>query len=232
MPMTPSNLPRETRENGAESPDTWRICARLSAALLFMVFVSACQSNAPSAGGNDENNEAAAQLADLNCAPCHGSGGVSAWPQYPRLAGQQEPYLAAQIRAFKNNTRADPEAQQYMWAMATQISDAMVDPLAHYYAGQTPAAGIAGDKNLIAEGRVIFEKGLPERGIVACASCHGKNAEGNSAFPRLAGQHSQYLIRQLGVIQKSLRNSPTMHGIIKDMRPDEMKAVATFLQSK
>lgn len=52
------------------------------------------------------------------------------------------------------------------------------------------------------------------------------------SFPRLAGQHAAYLVRQLQVIQAQLRTSPVMHGIIKDLKPEEMKAVAAFLQSK
>lgn len=176
--------------------------------------------------------DAAAQVAGQVCSNCHGPGGVSTSPMFPRLAGQQEQYLASQIRAFKGKTRADPEAHNYMWGMATLVSDSMVDALAHYYAGQTPGPGIDGDAKLIAKGKKLFEQGIPERNIAACASCHGANAEGRSIFPRLAGQHAPYLVRQLTVIQQQLRASPIMHGIIKELKPDEMEAVATYLQSK
>ncbi|HWY24827.1 MAG TPA: c-type cytochrome [Nevskia sp.] len=176
--------------------------------------------------------DAAAKVAGQVCSNCHGPGGVSVSPMFPRLAGQQEQYLAAQIRAFKNKTRADPEAHNYMWGMATLVSDSMVDALAHYYAGQTPAPGIAADARLVARGKTLFEQGVPERNITACASCHGQNAEGRSIFPRLAGQHAAYLVRQLTVIQKQLRASPIMHGIIRDLKPDEMEAMAVYLQSK
>jgi cytochrome c553 len=94
------------------------------------------------------------------------------------------------------------------------------------------ARGIPGDAKLIAEGQWLYEKGVPGRNIAACASCHGKDAEGAVIFPRLAGQHAAYLVRQLQVIQGQLRTSPVMHGIIKDLKPEEMKAVAAFLQSK
>ena len=119
-----------------------------------------------------------------------------------------------------------------MWGMATLVSDSMVDALAHYYASQTPAPGIAADAKLIAKGEKLFEQGVPERNIAPCASCHGAGAEGRSIFPRLAGQHAPYLARQLIVIQKQLRTSPIMHGIIKDLTPDEIGAVAAYLQSK
>jgi cytochrome c553 len=176
--------------------------------------------------------DAAAKVAGQVCSNCHGPGGVSASPMFPRLAGQQEQYLAAQIRAFKNKTRADPEAHNYMWGMATLVSDSMIDALARYYAGQAPAPGIDGDARLIAEGKRLFEQGIPDRNIAACGSCHGANAEGRSIFPRLAGQHARYLVRQLTVIQKQLRASPIMHGIIKDLKRKEMEEVAAYLQSK
>jgi cytochrome c553 len=104
--------------------------------------------------------------------------------------------------------------------------------LAHYYAGQTPVPGTPGDPKLVAAGQQIFERGVPDRGIAACASCHGANAEGRSIFPRLAGQHAAYLARQINVIQKQLRTSPVMHGIVKDLKPAEIEQVAAYLESK
>ena len=185
-----------------------------------------------SAVAADVNADAAAKVATQLCSNCHGPGGVSIAPTFPRLAGQQEMYLSAQLRAFKSKARADPEAHDYMWGMATLVSDGMIDGLAHYYASQPPAPGILGDTKLVAQGKRLFEEGIPERNIAACASCHGKDAEGVSVFPRLAGQHSAYVVRQLEVIQKQLRASPVMHGIIKELKPEEMKAVAVFVQSK
>ena len=49
--------------------------------------------------------------------------------------------------------------------------------------------------------------------------------------PRLADQHAAYIVRQLNVIQRNLRNSPEMHGIIKNLTPEDMKNVAAYLQS-
>ena len=176
--------------------------------------------------------DAAGKIAGQICSNCHGPGGNSASPLFPNLAAQQPIYLAAQIRAFKNKTRQDPEAHNYMWGMATLISEPMADALARYYAAQPAAPPVTTDAALIAKGKQLFEQGVPDRGVVACANCHGAEAIGSSVFPRLAGQHKEYVIRQLQVIQKQLRASPIMHGIIKDLTPDEMTAVATYVQSK
>lgn len=204
----------------------------MAAAMMLASIAILFQPRARAAEPSPADADAAAKVAGQVCSNCHGPGGDSNSPMFPRLDGQQEQYLAAQIRAFKSKTRADPEAHSYMWGMATLVSDSMIDALAHYYAGQPPAPGMAGNTKLIATGQRLFEQGVPERNIIACASCHGANAEGRSIFPRLAGQHAAYLVRQLQVIQKQLRASPIMHGIIKDLEPGEMDAVAAYLQSK
>ena len=90
----------------------------------------------------------------------------------------------------------------------------------------------AKDAALAATGKALFDKGSPDRGIPPCAACHGKDAEGMSVFPRLAGQHGQYLARQMQLIQKKLRDSPVMHGALKELTDDDIVAVATYLQSK
>ena len=52
-----------------------------------------------------------------------------------------------------------------------------------------------------------------------------------TAFPRLAGQHAPYLLKQLLVIQSVLRTAPVMHGVIKDLTKDQMQAVVAYLES-
>lgn len=221
---------RNTRGSEARSG---RLRAPMLALLMVLGAIAAPVARADAAAdAAAANADAAGKVAGQVCSNCHGPGGNSLSPLFPRLDGQQEQYLAAQLRAFKSRTRADPEAHNYMWGMATLVSDSMVDAFAQYYAGQPPAPGEPGDAKQIADGKRLYEQGVPGRNIAACASCHGANAEGRSIFPRLAGQHAAYLVRQLQVIQKELRASPIMHGTIKDLKPDEMNAVAAYLQSK
>jgi cytochrome c553 len=166
------------------------------------------------------------------CGTCHGVNGRSVSPTFPNLAAQQAPYIELQLKAFKDQSRADPDAQAYMWGMASQLSDPMISALAGYFAAQ-PAAppGKAGNSALIAQGKHLFEEGVPARQIPPCASCHGAHAEGLAMFPRLAGQHAPYLLRQLLVIQSVLRTAPVMHGVIKDLTKDQMQAVVAYLES-
>jgi cytochrome c553 len=80
-----------------------------------------------SASGGDI--EAGAAKASV-CASCHGNEGISNNPLWPSLAGQQEQYLAKQLRAFRDGTRADP----LMSPMSKELTDADIDDLAAYYA--------------------------------------------------------------------------------------------------
>jgi len=205
-----------------------RIPAPYLAAFIFpilcLVAAHACAQSATT------SDDAAAKLASQICSSCHGPGGNSKSPTFPKLAAQQQPYLAVQIQAFKSGARGEQEAHDYMLGMATLIDADTAVALARYFARQAPPQGIPGDPAQMAAGQKLFTQGIAGR-VAPCASCHGDHAQGNGIFPRLAGQHAAYLVRQLKVIQGNLRNSPVMHGIIKDLRPEEMKEVAAYLQS-
>ncbi|MEO6898313.1 MAG: c-type cytochrome [Caldimonas sp.] len=197
----------------------------LASAALAVVSGASAQDKPPA------TDLAAQKVAASICSACHGPTGVSTSPLFPRLAGQQELYLAAQLKAFKTKTRGEADAHDYMWGMATLLDDSIIAGLARYYAVQKPGPGIPGNAALIARGKVLYEKGDPAHNVVGCATCHGDAAQGNSIFPRLAGQHAAYVSRQLEVIQHKFRESPVMHGVIKDLDAGAMKAVAEYVQS-
>ena len=136
--------------------------------------------------------------------------------------------IAAKRLAF---SLASDCAQAYMWGMASQLNDASISGLAAYFSQQSAAQGRSGNATLAAQGKQIFVEGVPGRQIPACASCHGAQAQGNGPFPRLAGQHAPYLLRQLLVIQSVLRTAPVMHGVIKDLTRPQMEAVVAYLES-
>jgi cytochrome c553 len=165
------------------------------------------------------------------CGTCHGVNGRSVSPTFPNLAAQSAPYIEAQLHAFKDQSRADPDAQAYMWGMASQLNDATISALASYFAAQPAAPGEPGNPALIAQGKRLFEEGVPARQIPPCASCHGAHAEGMAIFPRLAGQHAPYLLKQLLVIQSALRTAPVMHGVVKELTRDQMQALVAYLES-
>jgi cytochrome c553 len=174
---------------------------------------------------------AAERVAVGTCQNCHGPQGHSYSPKFPVLAGQHAGYLVAQLQAFKSQTRGDPDAIGYMWGMAAPLDDQIMVGLADYYSRQTPTAGPKGDAARIARGNDIYQHGDGTQGIPPCAPCHGAQAAGTDAFPRLAGQHVQYLMKQLRSFQNNMRNVAVMHGVALGLQRGDMEAVATYLQS-
>ncbi len=191
-------------------------------------------NSAAFAQGQDMNaahDQAALKATLQSCETCHGVNGRSVSPTFPNLAAQMPDYIEAQLKAFKDQTRSDPDAQAFMWGMAAPLSDAQIQGLAQYFSKQPAAAGKPGDRDLVAPGKQVFEEGVPTRQIPACATCHGTRGEGMATFPRLAGQHAPYLLKQLLVIQSALRNAPVMHGVVKDLTKEQIQAVVAYLES-
>jgi cytochrome c553 len=176
--------------------------------------------------------KAAEEKAVNLCSTCHGPRGISTSPEFPILAAQHTGYLASQIDAFRKQARAEKDAHDFMWGIAGRLDEKIINGIAAYYAAQPRAPGRTDDSALVAKGKELFDKGVLDRGIPACATCHGANGEGVADFPRLAGQHAKYVAKQLTYIQTLTRAAPVMHGIVKDLTPDEMQAVAAYVQSK
>ncbi len=66
-----------------------------------------------------------------------------------------------------------------------------------------------------------------------CSLCHGANGESASAlYPRLAGQHHQYVARQLADFQSGRRKSDTMASMAAGLTPEEMLALGVFFERK
>lgn len=222
-------------DKGRKDAVRLRVATRVHALVLVAGTVALSLSDcAVAADEPDATARAYAQkIAFTVCGICHGPRGNSTQPKFPRLAGQNTHYLSAQLKAFRAQTRGDPDAVGYMWGMAGELDDATVDALAAYYAEQKPEASSAGrDAALVARGREIFEHGIQAEGVPACSSCHGPDAHGLQDFPRLAGQHAQYVLKQLASFQSNMRNVAIMHGVAQNLRLPEMQAVAAYLEAQ
>ena len=204
----------------------------LSVGTACWMLASLAAGTAAAQGVDPSTAESARRVAAGTCATCHGPGGNSETPKFPVLAAQREGYLAAQMKAFRDQSRGDADAIAYMWGMAAPLSDEMIAALARYYASRTPAPGRPGKAALVAQGRDIYMKGIASENIPACGTCHGARAEGTGDFPRLAGQHAEYLIKQLYSFRNESRNVAVMHGVAKEMKLPEMQAVAAYLESQ
>jgi len=172
-------------------------------------------------------------LARQWCADCHGVDGNSTSPLFPRLAGQQHDYLVGQLQAFRAKSRSNQGARDYMWGMSSTIDDASIDGLATYFTAQKPQANpSSASPALLAAGEQLFKNGHQESGTPACAACHGAQAEGTAIAPRLAGQHAEYLAKQLKIFETNERPAAVaMHGIVMTLSKSDIGAVTAYLQN-
>ena len=149
-------------------------------------------------------NVSATTLAEQVCSNCHGLTGNATSPNFPNLAAQVEAYSITQLNSFKSHGRQDPAGFEYMWGLSRSLTDEQIKGLAAYFAAQTPAKQpIEGAAGQIDAGKAIFENGLSAQNVPACSSCHGAEGKGNAPFPRIAGQHADYLVKQLIVFQRT-----------------------------
>lgn len=173
-------------------------------------------------------------LAQQVCSNCHGVTGSATSPNFPNLAAQSEPYVIAQLNGFKSHARHDPAGFEYMWGLSRSLTDEQIKGLAAYYASQTPKhQRIEGDRGRIDAGKAIFQEGVAAKGVPACAGCHGAEALGKDSFPRLAGQHADYIVKQLKVFQRTDERpeGAVMKIVAHDLTKDNIRDVASYLQA-
>jgi cytochrome c553 len=161
------------------------------------------------------------------CVACHGAAGNSTIATNPKLSGQIGAYVQKQLVDFTTPNRQNP----IMTSIAKALTDDDKRNLAAYLAAQQPKAGAARNKDTVELGRKIYRGGIADRGVAACASCHGATGSGIPAqYPRLAGQHQNYTFTQLQAFKSGARNnSPQMGTLAKRMSDEEMKAVADYI---
>lgn len=143
------------------------------------------------------------QIVEAQCAACHGVDGVSMVPAQPNLGGQNVKYLYKQLVNFKAGHRKNG----IMQSQVANLSQQDLANVAGYYATQAPWGVGFGNPATTQEATKIFLGGDKSRGVIGCAGCHGPDAAGNvwAAFPRLGGQHAQYISTQLKLFRAAGR---------------------------
>ena len=161
------------------------------------------------------------------CMSCHGAAGNSTIVANPRLSNQIEAYTYKQLVDFTTPQRQQPIMTTY----AKMLTDEEKRHIAAYLAVQKAKPGAAKNKDTVELGRKIYRGGIAEKGVAACASCHGATAGGIPAqYPRLSGQHQDYTYGQLEAFKTGTRkNSVQMTTLAQRMSPEEMKAVSDYI---
>jgi cytochrome c553 len=168
------------------------------------------------------------------CAACHAADGNSQIAVNPKLAGQIPEYLYKQLDNFKAAAAKKAERDNPVMAvMVASLSPDDMRNLAAYFAGQAAKPDASKSKDLVVLGQLIYRGGIASEGIAACASCHGPNGAGIPAqYPRLSGQHAEYVEAQLKTFRTGARANDlngSMRGVAGRLSDREISAVADYI---
>jgi len=172
----------------------------------------------------------AGQAKSATCGACHGADGNPASSQYPKLAGQQEDYIARQIQLIKTGKRVNAVMMGFIASLSPQDEH----DIGAYFAGKTSLPGVA-DAKLVAQGESAYRGG--KTGTPACMACHGPDGRGNpgAGYPQLAGQYADYLSAKL----KDFRDgkgfsdddrSKIMVTVAKGLSDQDISALSSYLE--
>lgn len=179
------------------------------------------------------------------CSSCHGANGIGTTGMFPNLAGQHADYLIKQLKAFKSGERANA----MMAPMAAGLSEQDMADIAAYYAsfsrtgeapisegGESADAAPASSAPVAYVGDAVKGKGLYEygdesRGITACVACHGKDGASNVEInPNLAGQHPEYITKQLNAFKSGTRENASMNQVAGQLTSNDIADIAEFFE--
>ena len=180
-----------------------------------------------SVAGSAEKGQAKA----APCVACHGVNGNSVNPEWPNLAGQHESYIKRQLAAFKSGARQNP----LMQPMAQPLSDEDMADLGAFFSSQTLTGNLEADAAKVSLGQKLYRAGDAQRGIPACAACHGARGNGNptAAYASIRGQHATYAAAQLKAYRSGTRQTDPnqmMRNAAANMTDEQIDAVAAYIQ--
>jgi cytochrome c553 len=183
------------------------------------------------AGTYPKGEKIAAQV----CAACHTADGNSVTPENPVLAGQVSEYIERQLSHFKSDVRPNP----IMKGMASTLSEADMHELGLYFSEQKTKPRTSKEPKLVEQGRKIYRSGIEKAGVPACMACHGPAGIGIPAqYPRLAGQHASYILKQLKAFKHGERGAhktdvlgKVMVDISTKLSDEDMAAVSEYVSA-
>lgn len=158
------------------------------------------------------------------CKGCHlpdGSGQADAL--YPQIAGQHPSVLLKQMMDIRAGRRDNPKMFPFVgnWIVsAEELAD-----ISAYLKSLPPANNGKGDGKNLDQGKALYERD--------CASCHGKNGEGDAKkfYPMVAYQHYEYLKRETRESRNEGRRNanPDMVKVLKGYSDTDVEAVSDYM---
>jgi cytochrome c553 len=203
----------------------------LALAALGVVVASGVSAQEKKAAGIDPAR--GQQIAGQICVACHAADGNSTISANPKLAGQHADYLYKQLVEYgtKPGGKAVVRENAVMAGFAGQLSDEDKRNVSAYFAAQKAKPGAARVRETLDLGQRLYRTGVAEKGVPACAGCHGPNGAGiPSQYPRLSGQHAEYTEVQLRAFRDGVRrNNEPMLQIAGRLSDREIKALSDYI---
>ncbi len=169
------------------------------------------------------------------CVMCHETdGGSSSDDTVPKIAGLGDTYFRKAMFSFLKKKRKEPTASMMYKVISSSTSDADLDIIVDYFSHQEPVPAPVADPALAAKGKIIYDEGLPAKGIIACAACHGDRGDANFSIPRIAGQNISYQLTQFDAFTQQTRkdvDSKMMARMILNLTTDELTALAHYINT-
>jgi cytochrome c553 len=140
--------------------------------------------------------------------------------------------LINQLKAFVEHRRTN----NIMFNVAHSLNTSMMNALAADFHSLNPPPLGGGARQMGSRGQEIFQNGVPEANVAACAACHGPEAQGSGEIPRLAGQLPDYVFNKLvnwsrerGRIASEPDISAVMSPVAHSLTRSQVEAVAAYL---
>lgn len=166
------------------------------------------------------------------CGACHGMDGNATDKQYPKVAGQNEAYIARQLGLFKTQKRQNP----IMMGFAAPLSTQDMHDIGAFFATKNSLPGVA-DEKLLERGQALYRGGDAQLGVPACMACHGPDGHGmaGAGYPQLAGQWADYVTAKLkdwkgGTTWGDDASAKIMPQIAKQLGEADIAALASYVE--
>ncbi len=181
---------------------------------------------------------------NATCAGCHGEFGQGGKKgEYPRIGGQRAAHIADQLKAFRNRTRLN--LPMFPYTQEREMSDQDAEDVSAYLAAielPTRWPDFKPDDDaltrLTAMEKVMIIPRAPgdlENGKKIynkeCFACHGKDGMGRGKFPRLVGQYTSYLMKQMTsfVTGERSHDEVEMRGILNELKAQDLQDILAYL---
>jgi cytochrome c553 len=155
------------------------------------------------------------------CAACHNADGNSTNPAYPNLAQQTARYLYLQLKVVKEGRRKDP----LMSPVAATLETSDIVALADWFSKQKEKpTGFKADPAKVDAGRKVADS-------VLCSMCHGGDFGGQNEIPREAGQHYEYIKKQLLDFKAKRRTNDAgnMTSVASTLTDEQIEELAQYV---